>query len=161
MDIKEIVANVGTALAFLMTMIQISPIKVNPWSWLGKLLKKGMKAMGRAFNAELLREVGEVKGSQEVIREKLENHIKTDDDRHADGLRTAILRFNMELIRNIKHTHEDFSEVLRQIDEYEQYCQQHERYQNSKAVYAIANIKEVYRERLQKRDFARYEREEE
>lgn len=58
---------------------------------------------------------------------------------------------------NIKHTHEDFSEVLRQIDEYEQYCESHERYQNSKAVYAIANIKDVYRTRLKKRDFAKYE----
>lgn len=156
MKLKELI-ECGGVLLFLMTVVQVTPIKVNPWSWLGKLLQKGMKAMGMAFNAELLREVGEIKGSQEVIREKLENHIKTDDDRHADGLRAAILCFNMELIRGIKHTHEDFSEVLSKIDEYEQYCESHERYQNSKAVYAIANIKDVYRTRLKKRDFAKYE----
>ena len=159
MNLKELI-DCGGVLLILMTIIQVTPVKVNPWSCVGKILKKGMTAMGREFNAELLKEVGEVKGNQGVIQKKLDDHIKADDDRHADGLRTAILRFNMELIRNIKHTHEDFSEVLRQIDEYEQYCQKHEKYQNSKAVYAIANIKEVYKERLQKRDFASYKREE-
>ena len=160
MKLKELI-ECGGVLLLMMTVVQIAPIKVNPWSWLGKILQKGMKAMGMAFNAELLREVGEIKGSQEVIREKLDNHIKTDDERHADDLRAAILRFNVELLRNIGHTHEDFVEVLCKIDEYEDYCKKHDEYKNSRAVYAIANIQRVYKKRLEKHDFAQYEREDE
>lgn len=162
MNLKELF-DCGGVLLLLMTIVQITPMKVNPWSWVARLLQKGMKAMGRAFNADTMKQLEEIKENQTEIRtnqteiqRKLEEHIETDDIRHADGLRVAILKFNLELIRGIKHTHEDFSEVLRQIDEYEQYCRAHEKYPNSKAVYAIGNIKRVYKDRLKKRDFAEY-----
>lgn len=89
----------------------------------------------------------------EAIRNSLEERVKVDDERNADSIRAYILRFNMELVREIKHTREDFIEVLAKIDEYDLYCKSHKDYRNNRAVSAIGNIKRVYDDRLRKHDF--------
>ena len=76
-----------------------------------------------------------------------------DDERNADAIRAYILRFNMELVRGILHTREDFIEVLTKMDEYDRYCGSHKDYRNNRATSAISNIKRVYEERLKKNDF--------
>lgn len=89
----------------------------------------------------------------EAIRNALAERVRVDDERNADSIRAYILRFNMELVREIKHTREDFIEVLAKIDEYEKYCNTHKEYKNNRAVSAIANIQRVYDDRLRKHDF--------
>ena len=130
-----------------MTIIQISPIKINPWSWIAR-------GLGRAFNAEVLNKLNDLKLEQEETRSKLDDHIKAGDENRADERRSKILRFNNELIRDIPHTKEEFVEVLADIDVYERYCADHTDYKNNRAVHAIANIGRVYDERLKKHDFA-------
>lgn len=80
------------------------------------------------------------------LKARLDEHIKADDDRDADAHRLKILQFNNELLRSIDHTKEEFNEVLTEIDYYEDYCKHHEDYSNNRAVLAIENIKETYRE---------------
>ena len=104
------------------------------------------KAIGKAINAD-------VSNRLDGIESKLDGHIKTDDRRTADNLRAQILHFNNELLRPIYHTKEEFIEVLAKIDEYERYCERNPDYPNNRAVLAIENIREVYKERLKKRDF--------
>ncbi|MDO4315117.1 MAG: hypothetical protein Q4C45_05015 [Oscillospiraceae bacterium] len=140
MSVQEILLSGGGFLFVLMTLVQIAPIKVNPWSAIAK-------AIGRAINADVLKDVSEVKKT-------LDDHIRVDDERNADAHRTRILQFNNELIRQLKHTREDFIEVLAEIDFYEKYCREHPEYPNSRAVHAIANIERVYDDRLKKGDFA-------
>ena len=48
---------------------------------------------------------------------------------------------------------EEFIEVLAKIDAYEKYCEAHPDYPNNRAVLAIENIREIYKDRLKKRDF--------
>ena len=132
MTIQEIVRGRGGLLLVLMTLVQIAPVKVNPWSWLARTI-------GRAVNAEVIK--------------KLDDHITMDDRRCADGHRTRILHFNNELLRDIDHTKEEFTEVLAEIDAYEGYCREHPEYPNNRAVLAIENIQEVYKERLKRHDF--------
>ena len=134
-------------MALLLTVIQITPIKINPWSWIAK-------GLGRAFNAEVLNKLNDLKQDQEETRSKLDDHIKAGDENRADERRSRILRFNNELIRDIPHTKEEFVEVLADIDVYERYCAEHPDYKNNRAVHAIANIGRVYDERLKKHDFA-------
>ena len=67
--------------------------------------------------------------------------------------RARILQFNTELLRDIRHTEEDFNEILYNIDCYERYCEEHSGYQNNRCVHAIKNIKRVFDERMEKRDF--------
>jgi len=133
MDLKEILMEGGSVLAVLLTIVQIAPVKINPWS-------KIAKAIGNALNG------GDVMG-------KLEEHIKMDDERNADMHRARILQFNTELLRDAKHTEEDFNEILYNIDCYERYCRDHPEYQNNRAVHAIKHIKNVYDTLQETHDF--------
>ena len=146
MELKEIFLSGGGAVLVLMTLVQIAPIKINPWSAIAK-------AIGRAINADCMSEIKEIRATQKETQEILSNHIRVDDDRNADSHRQRILQFNNELLRDIPHTREDFIEILAEIDFYEKYCESHKDYKNSRAVHAIANISRVYDERLVKHDF--------
>ena len=146
MSIKEILLNGGGVLLVLLTVIQIAPIKVNPWSAIARLL-------GKAINADVLQELDDVKGDVKETQKTLDEHIRMDDERNADSHRQRILAFNNELLRDIPHTEEDFIEVLGEIDFYEDYCKTHPEYKNNRAIHAIAHISRVYDERLEKHDF--------
>ena len=146
MSIKDILLNGGGVLLVLLTVIQIAPIKINPWSAM-------VKWIGKTINTDVLKELDDVKGDIKTTREALDEHIRLDDERNADSHRQRILAFNNELLRDIPHTQEDFIEILAEIDFYEDYCKKHPDYKNNRAVHAIAHIGKVYDERLEKHDF--------
>lgn len=146
MNIQEILLGGSGAVLVLLSIVEISPIKINPWTRLAKWL-------GRAINADVIKELETVKTTQTETRKRLEEHINTNEKQEADNCRARILRFNNELIREIPHTKEEFVEVLKDIDDYERYCREHTEYANGRAVHAIANIGRVYDERLAKHDF--------
>ena len=146
MSLKDILLNGGGLLLLLMTIIQITPIKLNPWSAVAKWL-------GKAINADVLSKLKDVEDEQKETRQVLDEHIRLDDERNADSHRQRILAFNNELLRDIPHTQEDFIEILAEIDYYEDYCKQHPEYKNNRAVHAVAHIGRIYDERLQKHDF--------
>lgn len=139
MSIQEILLSGGGVILVLMTLVQIAPVKIDPWTAVAK-------AIGRAINSDVNKRLVDIEG-------KLDGHITMDDRRNADNRRTQILHFNNELLRPIEHTKEEFIEVLAKIDEYERYCEEHPEYPNNRAVLAIENIRAVYMERLKKRDF--------
>ena len=137
----------------LPTLIEISPIKINPWSWVFKMLKWVWRSFCRSMNAEVLEKLSNVESEQQDTKDKLEKHIKLDDEREADKVRASILHFNNELLRDIPHTKEEFVEILAKIDWYNDFCNTHKDYRNSRAVHAIANIERVYDDRMIKHDF--------
>lgn len=147
-------------MAIAMLLVQISPIKVNPWSALGKFFKWLLGHLGRAANSDVLVKLDEVAHTQQEAQKKLntlerrlDNHILTDDRRDADKHRMEILQFNNTLLRNRRHTKEEFIEIISHIDAYEAYCKSDKNYPNNRAVLAIENIREVYKDRLRKHDF--------
>ena len=146
MNLQEILLGSGGVLIVILSIVEISPIKINPWSRLAKWL-------GRAINADVIKGLNSVKESQKETQERLEAHIKADEKSRADSCRARILHFNNELLRDIPHTKEEFVEILKDIDDYERYCREHKDYANGRAVHAIANIGRVYDERLEKHDF--------
>lgn len=139
MSIQEILLGGGGVLLFVMSVVQIAPIEIKPWSAIAR-------AFGRAINAEVLRDL-------KTVKQDLTDHIRIDGERDADEHRARILRFNNELLRDIPHTKEEFIDVLEDIDFYERYCRDHENYKNNRAVHAIANISRVYDDRLREHDF--------
>lgn len=138
---------ITAAVLLFPTLIEIAPIKINPWSAI-------FKWVGKAINAEVLKELSVVKTEQQETRKHLDEHVRLADVRDADEHRARILRFNRELLRSIPHTHEDYIDVLADIDFYENYCRTHEDYENGRAVHAIANIHRAYDEHLRKGDFS-------
>lgn len=139
MSIQEILLGGGGVLLFAMSVVQIAPIEIKPWSAIAR-------ALGRAINAEVLREL-------KTVKKDLADHIRVDDERDADEHRSRILRFNNELLRDLPHTKEEYIDVLSDIDFYERYCREHKDYKNNRAVHAIANINRSYDDRLRKHDF--------
>ena len=160
MSTQDLLAAAGLVAAGLMAatrIFQIKKIEINPW-------KTIVRAIGRALTAELSEKMEaaqksqdqkweELKHYQEETRRLLDGHVRTDDERNADLLRSRILRFNNELVRSINHTQEDFDEILGIIDAYRTYCRTHEEYKNNKCTHAIANIERCYDDRLEKHDF--------
>lgn len=117
MSLLEFVAEGGGVLLALLTVIQIAPVKVNPWS-------KIARSIGRAMNVEIM--------------DKLNESEATD-------ARYRIIRFDDEIRhRVVKHTEEHFNQIMSDIDEYERYCSTHPDYKNSKAVMAIENVRRTY-----------------
>ena len=139
MTFDKILACSGGGLFLLLTLIQLVPIQVNPWSAIARWI-------GKAINGEVLGKLGK-------LEKQLDEHINTDGKRDADSHRLEILRFNNELLRSVGHTKEEFIEVLAEIDAYEKFCTDHPDYPNNRAVLAIENIQENYKERLKKHDF--------
>lgn len=135
------------------TLIEVCPIKINPWSWLFRMVKMLWGSFCRSLNSDVLDKLSALEKGQGATQAQLEKHIAMDDEREADKVRASILHFNNELLREIPHTKEEFVEILAKIDWYNDFCDTHKDYRNRRAVHAIANIERVYDERLQKHDF--------
>lgn len=135
------------------TLIQISPLKVSPWSLVGKLLRCAWRAFCRSLNAEVLAEIKQIKEELSTTKTDLADHIHDADFEKVTRWRDKILGFSDELRIGTRHSEEMFDEVLRTIDDYVEFCRLHEDYPNSKAVTAIQRIRESYAERLKNDDF--------
>lgn len=137
--IKEIINNILACLLALSVVIEITPIKINPWRWLAKQI-------GKAINKDLTVKVDDMDN-------KLSKHIEADEAESIRNCRSRILRFSDEILIGVKHTKEHFDEILEDIDIYEKYCKDHPKFPNSKATISINNIREVYKNCLQKGSF--------
>lgn len=151
MTLKEIFMG-GGALVVILTLVQVSPIKIDPWSAIGKVLGAIGRAIGKALNGAVIEKLDKMEAVQAETRMRLDEHIRVDDERNADLHRAYILRFNMELRRGMQHTDEDFNEILYNIKCYEQYCKDHPEYENNRAVHAIRHIENVYDDRMEEND---------
>ena len=132
--IKQIALGGGGVLLILMTLIQITPIKINPWSWIARLI-------GRAINGEVLTKV-------DNLGKELADHKEKSEERHATLCRAHILRFGDEVLHGIPHSKEAYDNILIDIDSYEEYCDKHPGYKNNIAVETIKHIKTMYQKHL-------------
>lgn len=139
MTIKEIVYGGGGGLLLLLTLIQIAPVKINPWSavlgWFGKQINKDLLVQMKTMKSEI-----------ETIRDE-------NREIHAKDCRVRILRFSDEIYLGQNHSQEHFKQILGDITHYENYCDRHPEFENQIAVAAIAQIKDTYNTRLRKHDF--------
>ena len=122
-----------------MTLIQITPIKLNPWSWLGRCI-------GRAINGEVLEKV-------EALSQDVKHNKADDDEQWASLSRSHILRFGDELLHGVAHSKEHFDQILLDISKYEKYCDSHPEYLNNIANATIKQIKKTYQKCLEDNNF--------
>lgn len=139
MSLLEIAELGGGGILLLTILVEIAPIKINPWSWLAK-------TAGRALNGEMLDKLSALERDVRQIKDDASR-------REAVMARTRILRFGDEILHKEIHTKEHFDQTLRDITAYEQYCDNHPEFENSCAVLTIQKIKDTYMERLEKNDF--------
>ena len=137
--LKDIGLYGGGIVLVLMTLIQITPIKLNPWSWLGRCI-------GRAINGEVLEKV-------EALSQDVKHNKADDDEQWASLSRSHILRFGDELLHGVAHSKEHFDQILLDISKYEKYCDSHPEYLNNIANATIKQIKKTYQKCLEDNNF--------
>ena len=113
-----------------MTLLQLTPIKVDPWTWLAR-------KVGRAVNGELLDRMEKLEATVKLMEEK-------SSEQAAKSTRIRILRFGDEILHGIHHSKEHFNQILQDITEYEQYCREHPNFKNNMTVLTTKHIMEVY-----------------
>lgn len=169
MTLNQILATLGVSIAdlarlgiagvviILIGCIKPPKLEINLWAWL-------FQTIGKSMNKGVIEEVDSVKADVNSVREDvdslrtdLESHEEAAGEEKARNARQRILRFSDEVLLNQKHSKEHFEEVLEDIDAYETYCNTHPKYENSKAVFAIATIKRVYETCMKEKDFLGYE----
>lgn len=135
-----------TLTIFGMTIIQVVPIKINPWSAIARWL-------GSVLNADINRKVDTLSEDIKQVRDENEDFRKLYEQNQAIIRRYHIVRFGDEISRGIDHSEENFQQVLSDIDEYERYCASHPNFKNNQTVVTTKLIVDTYQERLKKRDF--------
>ena len=131
MELKTILEYSGGVLAILLTLIQITPIKINPWSAIAK-------AIGRAINGDVL--------------ESLKAAERRIDENEIDRLRWEILDFANSCRNGRKHTQEEFEHILDMHEKYEKILIRQHR-ENGKVTRAYEYIKDIYDKRNENNDF--------
>lgn len=143
MTLKTLIENYWqgglVGLIILSGLIQVAPIKLNPWSWLAKRI-------GKAVNGEVIEHVGN-------LQKALNKHIEDDERETAINKRNRILRYADEVRRGESHTKSSFDSIIADIDAYEDYCEKHPSFRNSMTVHASRLIFEKYDSLLANNDF--------
>ena len=104
------------------------------------------RAIGRAINGEVMEEVKQLKKELNEMKE-------TEDMRNAKAARSRVLRFGDELTHDVHHTKEHFDDVLRDITDYNNYCDTHPNFENDQMHETAEYIKTIYRECLKNHSF--------
>ena len=134
------IGNIGMMVFILLSLIQIAPIKIDPWSRL-------FKWIGKIINGSVMDELKGIKEDLANVHAELDNVKEREEEREANSTRYRILRFDDELRQHIDHSEEHFTQILADVDKYINYCDTHKSgYVNSKADSAMDNIRTTYDE---------------
>ena len=112
------------------TLIQVAPIKINPWSWIAGLIHKFL--------------FGTIDKKLDAISAKVDKLEEQSKEDKALLARTHILRFAEEVYQNDRHSKEYFDDILSDIDAYERYCEEHPGFRNNKTAMSAERIRGIY-----------------
>lgn len=152
MDLGSIFTGGGIALG-LLTLVQVSPIKVNPWSSVGKLICKGFKALGKSFNGDIVQQLELMQKDILDLKERDRVQDALREEYAALNARRRIIQFADEIRRKVRHSEEHFNDVFIDIKNYNDYCHEHPNFENGKAVASIAIIEDTYKKCVAEDDF--------
>lgn len=131
---------------------------VGLWTYLDHWQQR--KADKEKQDSELLKEVkgihSEISEFRDNIRKEITELKETIDENEAKASRIRILKFADEIFMEMNHSKDSFDQCMSDITFYEQYCKDHPKFKNHQTEETVVYIKEVYHERMKKKDFARY-----
>lgn len=112
-----------------------------------------MIASNRAKRKERDEADKEIVKKIDELSAKMDRHIEEDTNRWADNARSRALAFGDEVRRHVQHTKEAWDDILREIDQYEDFCATHPNYENNRAAATISHLKKVYKDHIRNNDF--------
>ena len=123
--------NLGFTLIGALTLIQIAPIKINPWSTI-------VSFMHQSLFGSIEKKLTDIDTKVDKLESKVE-------EREAVQARTHILRFNDELHAGVRHSNEYFLQIIDDIQTYDTYCREHKEFANGRTIMSCENIKDIYK----------------
>lgn len=134
-DVWKLISNnpgITTAIiVLLMSFIEVSKIKINPWSSIGKLFGKFLGIT--------------------VVSNKLDALEKKVDENQATTIRVRILRFEDEVQNGQIHSKDSWDQAMDDIRRYEVYTETHPEFKNNITVASIRHLTKKYSELLDER----------
>lgn len=116
---------------FLLSAVEISPVKINPWSWIGGV-------------------IGNLLGIK-TVSDKVDALEQKVDENQATTIRVRILRFEDEVQNNVEHSKDSWDQAMDDISRYEEYTAEHPKFKNNITEASINHLKKKYDELLEKR----------
>lgn len=158
-EIIEIIQTHGTTAAagllILCACVQISPIKINPLSWIGRLIKKGLNWFGKQLTSELAEEIKETQSDlkEHLVQadKRFEAEEKARDIVNMKQLRWEILDFGNS-VKTKTYRKEAFDHIFEAHEDYEKLIKKNG-VKNGQTDRAMALINQVYKERQNDPEF--------
>lgn len=142
MKLQEIVSMLssdqGFWLVVALTLVQISPIKINPWSYIVEWIAK-------TLNGELYKKF-------DTLQIEIKNVKREFEMKNANDMRWDILDFANSCRNGRKHGKEEWEHVIDQLKRYESYVQEHG-IDNGVIEEDTKYLRAVYQRRCEKNDF--------
>ena len=132
--------------AVILLLVEITPIKINPLSWIAKII-------GRALNNEVMKKVDSLQEEVKSVKTDVADIREEAKEREATNRRTRILEFGDGILHGVDYSKEHWDSILMDISAYEIYCDDHPRYMNNVAKATIRHIKHVYDNHLETDSF--------
>lgn len=146
MKIGTLISGAAGIIIILSTIIEITPIKINPISWF-------LGWVGKRTNGELSKQVKELDTKVASLESEVQDMKCDNAERDAVACRIRILRFGDEIRRGMKHSQDSFDQVLADMDNYDKYCNDHPAFKNNKTIVTQKRIREEYANCLEQNDF--------
>ena len=144
--LRTYVSDIIAALALFSIVIEVAPIKINPWSFLAKKI-------GKAMNSDVLVRIDALDTKVNQLDCYVKQLEQAQLECEAKRARTRILRFGDEVRLNVKHSKDSFDEVLADITFYDTYCSTHPDFKNNRTKSTEKVIVDVYEECLRNDSF--------
>ncbi len=138
----DIAAAVMVLLGVLGYFIEVSKIKINPLS-----------ALGRLFNSEMIRRLDAVDQKIVAVETQITDIQDKQEEYEIKAARMRIQRFADEMYGEVRHSKEHFDLVLMDITEYNNYCDTHPGFVNEKTKVAQEIITDRYERCIREHSF--------
>ena len=145
MDPKDATWFIGWVIVIGASIIQVAPIKVNPWDWI-------LGGIGKRLNKAINERMDAIEKKQSEFESKFDIYVTEQRKKDLDDKRSQILQFCNECMLHKRHTQEQFRFVIRLCDEYEKYIEDN-KLKNGEISDAIDQIREIHRKCLAENSF--------
>lgn len=136
--IDYICDNPGFVLISSITLIQISPIKINPWSALLNLIRTFL--------------IGDLSDNLNDVRDDVVDLKKDFEDEKISSKRWSILNYANSCRHGVRHTRDEWYHAIDQLREYEKYVEEHN-IENGVIEEEAKYLRKLYAERCENNDF--------
>ena len=146
MTIKEHGTLTLILVSILMTLIQIAPIKFDPWSKLARWI-------GKIFSGDLSKQIEKIDKKLDLVETRLNEHIEESNTIDLRKRRESILDFASAIAEGKRrYTKEQYEQMLSECDSYAEYCEE-KHFKNAVAEESMALIRHAYMRRLLNNSF--------